>query len=187
MSGTPIILPFIAYSHKHAVNPTNLATRTRASITTTKGSAFHTSSQKSAWIIDSGSTDHMTFNLGQLISRKSSTPSVVSNANGTPSLVVGEGSLSLSTSLQLNSVFLVPSLDHNLLTSSQERRLVVVLGRANSTTWTGHRIVRSRLVKLSQPVELILKGRGTKFGYGINVLGMPRSGPTKIATPTGAR
>ncbi|CAL2267942.1 unnamed protein product [Prunus armeniaca] len=77
--------------------------RTCAFITTTKDSAFHTFSKKSAWIIDSGATDHMTFDPSQLISRKSSTPSVVSNANGTPSLVVGEGSLSLSTSLHLNS------------------------------------------------------------------------------------
>ncbi|CAL2267273.1 unnamed protein product [Prunus armeniaca] len=127
----------------------------------------------------------MTFNHGQLISLKSSTLSVVSNANGTPSPVVGEGSLSLSTSLHMDSVLLVPSLDHNLLsiaqltttlgTSSWERRLVVVLGGANSTTWTRHRIVRPKLVKLSQLVELVLRGRVTKFGYGINLLGMPRS------------
>ncbi|CAL2226309.1 unnamed protein product [Prunus armeniaca] len=54
---------------------------TRASIATTKGSASHTSSQKSTWIIDLGATDHMTFDPGQLISRKSFTPSMVSNAN----------------------------------------------------------------------------------------------------------
>ncbi|KAI5346776.1 hypothetical protein L3X38_014655 [Prunus dulcis] len=119
MSGTPTILPLIADSQKHVVNPANPATRTRASIVTTKGSTFHTSSQKSTWIIDSGATDHMTFDLGQLISRKSSTPSVVSNANDTPSPMVGKGSLSLSTSLHLDSILLVPSLDHNLLSIAQ--------------------------------------------------------------------
>ncbi|CAL2270443.1 unnamed protein product [Prunus armeniaca] len=159
MSRTPMILPLIADSKKHAVNPAGRATRTHTSIATTKGSTFHTSSQKSTWIIDSGATDHMTFDPSQLISRKSSTLSVVSNANGTPSPVVGEGSLSLSTSLHLDS----------------ERRLVVVLDGANFTTWTRHRIMRSRLVKLSEPMELVLRGRETKFGYGINVLGMPRS------------
>ncbi|KAI5323982.1 hypothetical protein L3X38_033055 [Prunus dulcis] len=119
MSGTPTILPLIADSQKHAVNLADPATQTHAYIATTKGSTFHTSSQKSAWIIDSGATDHMTFDLGQLISRKSSTPSVVSNANGTPSLVVGEGSLSLFTSLHLDSVLLIPSLNNNLLYVAQ--------------------------------------------------------------------
>ncbi|CAL8999933.1 unnamed protein product [Prunus brigantina] len=84
MSGTLMILPLIADSQKHAVNPADMATRTYASIATTKGSTFHKSSQKFAWIIDSGATDHMTFDPGKLISRKSSTLSVVSNANGHP-------------------------------------------------------------------------------------------------------
>ncbi|KAI5336987.1 hypothetical protein L3X38_016256 [Prunus dulcis] len=81
MSGTPTILPFIADSQKHAVTPTNPATLTHAYIATIKSSTFHTSFQKFTWIIDSGAADHMTFNLGQLISRKSSIPSVMSNAN----------------------------------------------------------------------------------------------------------
>ncbi|CAL2246759.1 unnamed protein product [Prunus armeniaca] len=84
MLGTPTILHLIANSQKHAVNPADPATQTLASITTTKGSTFHTSSKNSAWIIDSGATDHMTFDPSQLINRKSSTPLVVSNANGTP-------------------------------------------------------------------------------------------------------
>ncbi|CAL8157144.1 unnamed protein product [Prunus armeniaca] len=98
-----MILPLIADSQKHAVNPADPAIQTHASLATTKGSTFHTSSQNSTWIIDSSATDHMTFDPGQLISRKSSTPSVVSNANGTPAPMVGEGSLSLSTSLHLDS------------------------------------------------------------------------------------
>ncbi|KAI5349206.1 hypothetical protein L3X38_002093 [Prunus dulcis] len=115
MLGTPTILHLIADSQKHAVNPADPATRTPASITTTKDSTFHMSSKNSAWIIDSGAKDHMTFDPSQFINRKSSTPSMVSNANDIPSPVVGEGSLSLSTSLHLDSVLLVPSLDHNLL------------------------------------------------------------------------
>ncbi|KAI5314957.1 hypothetical protein L3X38_044133 [Prunus dulcis] len=83
MSGSPTILSLIADSQKPVVTLADSTTRTRASIPTTKDSAFHTSSQKSAWIIDSGATDHMTFDPNQLISRKSSTPSMVSNANGT--------------------------------------------------------------------------------------------------------
>ncbi|CAL8131707.1 unnamed protein product [Prunus armeniaca] len=57
----------------------------------------------------------MTFDPGQLLSRKSSTPSVVSNANGTPSPVVGEGSLSLSTSLHLDSNILTKKVIDTLL------------------------------------------------------------------------
>ncbi|CAL9005162.1 unnamed protein product [Prunus brigantina] len=53
MSGTPTILPLIANSQKHAVNLADPATRPHAYIATTKGSTFHTSSQKFAWIIDS--------------------------------------------------------------------------------------------------------------------------------------
>ncbi|KAI5348904.1 hypothetical protein L3X38_001791 [Prunus dulcis] len=94
-------------------------TLTRASITTIKGSVFHTSFQKSKWIINLGAMDHMAFDLGQLISGKSSNSSVVSNANGTLSFVVREGSLSLSTSLYLDSVLIVPSFDHNLLSATQ--------------------------------------------------------------------
>ncbi|KAI5316579.1 hypothetical protein L3X38_036286 [Prunus dulcis] len=99
-----MILYLLADSQKHAVNPAKSATQACASIATTKGSAFHTSSPKSTWSVDSGATDHMTFDPGQLLVAK---------------------------------------------ISSQGRRLVVVLGGANSTTLTGHRIVRPRLVKLS--------------------------------------
>ncbi|KAI5339964.1 hypothetical protein L3X38_019238 [Prunus dulcis] len=134
MSKTPTILPLIADSKKYAVNPADPATLTHTSIATTKGSTFHKSSQKSAWIIDSSATDHMTFDPSQLISCKSSPLSAVSNANGTSSPVVGDGSLSLSTSLHLDSVLLVPSLDHNLLSIVQ---LTTTLG-CTVTFWLNH-------------------------------------------------
>ncbi|CAL2255062.1 unnamed protein product [Prunus armeniaca] len=134
MLGAPTILPFIADSKKNAVNPADLATRTHASIATTKGSTFKTLSQKSPWIINSGATDHMTFDPSQLISRKSSTLSAMSNANGTPFPVIGEGSISLSISLHLDSVLLVPSLDHNLLYVAQ---LTTTLG-CIVTFWPNH-------------------------------------------------
>ncbi|KAI5317748.1 hypothetical protein L3X38_037455 [Prunus dulcis] len=138
----PTILPFTANSQKHAVNPADSATRNHAFIATTKGSTFHTSSQKFAWIIYSVATDHMTFASGQLISRKSSTPSVVSNANGTPSPMVGEDYLSLSTSLHLDSVLLVPSLDHNLLFVAQ---LTTTLG-CTVTFWPNHCVFQDILI-----------------------------------------
>ncbi|KAI5323968.1 hypothetical protein L3X38_033041 [Prunus dulcis] len=97
--------------------------------------------KKSAWIINSCATDHMTFDPGQLISQKSSTPSVVSNSNGTPSPVVGERSLSLSASLHLDSVLLVSSLNHNLLSVAQ---LTTTL-RCTVTFWVNHCIFQDIL------------------------------------------
>ncbi|CAL2238038.1 unnamed protein product [Prunus armeniaca] len=85
MSEPFTIHSFLADSQKHAVTPIEPATRARASMSTTKGFAFHTSSPKPTWIINSGATDHMKFDPSQLISRKSTTPSVVSNANDTAS------------------------------------------------------------------------------------------------------
>ncbi|CAL9004729.1 unnamed protein product [Prunus brigantina] len=81
---------FLADSQKHAVTPIEPTTRARASTSTTEGSAFHTSSPKPTWIINSGATDHIKFDPSQLISRKSTTLSVVPNANGTASSMVRE-------------------------------------------------------------------------------------------------
>ncbi|CAL9011096.1 unnamed protein product, partial [Prunus brigantina] len=85
----------------------------------TQGYVLHSSSKKHTWVIDTGATDHMTFDPGQIISHTPPSQSVVSNANGTPSPVIGEGSLSLSDSLTLDSVLIVPSLHHNLLSVAQ--------------------------------------------------------------------
>lgn len=54
MSGTHTILHLIVDSKKHAVNPADLATHTPTSITTTKGSTFHTSSKTRYWICCKG-------------------------------------------------------------------------------------------------------------------------------------
>ncbi|CAL9005228.1 unnamed protein product [Prunus brigantina] len=64
MSDPPTILSLLADSQKHVVNHTEQATQARASIATTKGSAFHTSSSKHTWIIDLSATNHMTFDYG---------------------------------------------------------------------------------------------------------------------------
>ena len=73
----------------------------------------------SAWIIDSGATDHMTFDSRQVSPLKSSSQNSVSTANGTSILIIGEGSLSLTNTLNLDSVLVVPSLNYNLLSVSQ--------------------------------------------------------------------
>ena len=73
----------------------------------------------SAWIIDFGATDHMTFDSRQVLPLKSSSQNYVFTANGTSILIIGEGSLSLTNTLNLDSVLVVPSLNYNLLSVSQ--------------------------------------------------------------------
>ena len=80
---------------------------------------IYTPVSNSAWIIDSGATDHMTFDSRQVSPLKSSSQHSISTANGTSIPIIGEGSLSLTNSLNLDSVLVVPSLNYNLLSVSQ--------------------------------------------------------------------
>ncbi|RVW59877.1 Retrovirus-related Pol polyprotein from transposon TNT 1-94 [Vitis vinifera] len=73
----------------------------------------------SAWIIDSGATDHMTFDSRQVSPLRPSSQKIVSTANGNTTPVIGEGSLTLTDTLNLDSVLVVPSLNYNLLSVSQ--------------------------------------------------------------------
>ena len=65
----------------------------------------------SAWIIDFGATDHMTFDSKQVSPLRPSSKKIVSTANCNTTLVIGEGSLTLTDTLNLDSVLVVPSLD----------------------------------------------------------------------------
>lgn len=73
----------------------------------------------STWIIDFGATDHMTFDSTRVSSLKPSSQKIVSTANGASAPVIGEGSLPLIDTLNLDSVLVVSSLDYNLLSVSQ--------------------------------------------------------------------
>ena len=73
----------------------------------------------SAWIIDSGVTDHMTFDSRRVSPLKSSSQHFVSTASGTSIPIIGKGSLSLTNTLNLDYVLVVPSLNYNLLSVSQ--------------------------------------------------------------------
>ena len=72
----------------------------------------------SAWIINFGASDHMTFDSRQVSPLKSSSQNSVSTANGTSIPIIREGSLSLTNTLNLDSVLVVPSLNYNLLSVS---------------------------------------------------------------------
>ena len=91
-------------------------------VATDYGSKFLNTSTpiiNSAWIIDSSVTDHMTFDSRQVSPLRPSLQKIVSTANGNTTPVIGEGSLTLTDTLNLDSVLVVPSLDYNLLSVSQ--------------------------------------------------------------------
>ena len=73
----------------------------------------------SSWIIDSGATDHMTFDSRQVSPLKYSSQNSVFTTNGTSIPIIGEGSLSLTNTFNLESVLVVPSLNCNILSVSQ--------------------------------------------------------------------
>ncbi|RVW64064.1 Copia protein [Vitis vinifera] len=63
--------------------------------------------------IDHG--DHMTFDSRQVSTLRPSSQKIVSTTNGNTTTVIGEGSLTLTDTLNLDSILVVPSLDYNLL------------------------------------------------------------------------
>ena len=73
----------------------------------------------SAWIIDSGATDHMTFDSRQVSTFRPSSQKIVSTANGNTNPIIGEEFLTLTDTLNLDSILVVPSLNYNILLVSQ--------------------------------------------------------------------
>lgn len=77
------------------------------------------STSNTTWIIDTCASDHMTNNPHVLKSIKPSSQTIISTADGSPSPVTGEGSITLSPSLTLETVLIVPSLAYSLLSVCQ--------------------------------------------------------------------
>ena len=61
-----------------------------------------------AWIIDYGATDHMIFYSRQVSLLRPFSQKIVSTANGNTTPVIGEGSLTLTDTLNLDSVLVYP-------------------------------------------------------------------------------
>ena len=61
----------------------------------------------------------MTFDSRQVSPIRHSSQKIVSTANGNTTPVIGEGSLTLTNTLNLDSILVVSSLDYNLLSVSQ--------------------------------------------------------------------
>jgi hypothetical protein len=72
-----------------------------------------------AWVIDSGASDHMTFDPADFTEKSQPQRTCIANANGVLSPVTGAGTVNLSPNLSLTHTLLVPSLSHKLLSVSQ--------------------------------------------------------------------
>ncbi|KAI5390562.1 hypothetical protein KIW84_075750 [Lathyrus oleraceus] len=70
-----------------------------------------------AWILDSGATNHMTFDAADFSERSTPRRSSIANVNGGLSAVTGVGTVMLSPTLSLSNTLLVPSLSHKLLST----------------------------------------------------------------------
>jgi len=71
------------------------------------------------WILDSGATDHMTFDVTDFSQQSPPRQTSIANANGDISSVPGPGIVMISLALSLSHTLLVPSLSHKLLFVSQ--------------------------------------------------------------------
>ena len=73
----------------------------------------------SGWIIDSGATDHMTYDPTDLACDIVPLRRNITNANGVTSSVTGAGTMRLTSTLSLPHTLLVPSLKHKLMSPGQ--------------------------------------------------------------------
>ncbi|CAL9028934.1 unnamed protein product, partial [Prunus brigantina] len=109
------------------------------------GKAFHAhDTRDTGWIIDSGATDHMTYNSALFSTTLPPHRDHVLTANNAAAPVTGVGSILLTPALRLDKVLLVPSLSSNLLSVPQvtEQLNCVVLIRvlrAGSANTSQHR------------------------------------------------
>ena len=119
------------------------------------GQSFYSSSHQneSEWIIDSGATDHMTFDPADFSHTTQPQRTCIANANGVAYPVTGAGTVSLSSSLTLSHTLLVPSLSNKLMSVSQvtEELNCVVL-------------IYSNVCFLQDVLSKEIIGRGTKRG-----------------------
>ncbi|XP_075473306.1 uncharacterized protein LOC142504306 [Primulina tabacum] len=74
---------------------------------------------ESKWIIDSGATDHMTFDSHNFSHSTQQRRTCIANANGVQYPVTRAGTVALSSSISLNHTLLVPSLSNKLLSINQ--------------------------------------------------------------------
>ncbi|PRQ58292.1 putative RNA-directed DNA polymerase [Rosa chinensis] len=71
------------------------------------------------WIIDSGASDHMTYDKSFFTELSPPPVSYVTNANGEAFPVLGSGSVRITPTLELHNVLYVPDLSHHLISVPQ--------------------------------------------------------------------
>ena len=108
-----------------------------------------------AWIINSGATDHMTFDPNDFSNTTPPRRTCIANANGATYPVTGAGTVPLSPSLSLAHTLLVPSLSNKLMSVSQ------VTKELNCVV-----LIYSTFCLLQDILSKEIIGRGTKRGWG---------------------
>ncbi|KAI5349877.1 hypothetical protein L3X38_002768 [Prunus dulcis] len=74
------------------------------------------STGSNTWIIDTSASDHMTYDAKFFDELSSNTRDpYITSANGLPSPIIGEGTISLTPTLSLSRALLVPNIHYNLL------------------------------------------------------------------------
>ena len=134
-----------------------------------KASVFSATSRNRTWIIDTGASDHMTWDSSQLKSVLPSSQSVISTANGSTSLITGEGSVIFSNTLTLDIVLVVPSLEYNLLSVSQITSTLA----CTVTFWPSFCVFQDILTRK-------ILGYGVRWGK-LYYLELPKNGGSKIS------
>ncbi|XP_020412249.1 uncharacterized protein LOC109947149 [Prunus persica] len=119
------------------------------------GTGFNT------WIIDTGASDHMTYDAKFFDELSSNTcDPYISSANGLPSPITGEGTISLTPTLSLSCALLVPNIHCNLLFVG---RLLDTLN-VSATFYSTHCFFQD--LKTHKTIGHVSK-TSRKFGYGI--------------------
>lgn len=97
----------------------SLVPHRESSTATANYSSAQDDSGNQGWIIDSGATDHMTFDSQDFVEASPSQRTYITNANGGKYPVTGAGRVSFSLSFHLSNTLLVPSLSSKLLSIGQ--------------------------------------------------------------------
>ncbi|RVW57469.1 hypothetical protein CK203_078816 [Vitis vinifera] len=106
------------YNHENNEEPRDSKKTSNATVAEIKTEA-NVAEKVSVLVAATDHGDHTTFDSRQVSFLRPSSQKIVSTANGNTTLVIGEESLTLTDTLNLDSVLVVPSLDYNLLSVSQ--------------------------------------------------------------------
>ncbi|XP_071723004.1 uncharacterized protein [Rutidosis leptorrhynchoides] len=102
-------------TYAYQENPTHEATVAFANSSFDHGKVLNTiTSNSSTCIMNSGMTEHMTFDVNNVKSMRSSMQQVASTSNGDSAPIIGEGLVTLTKNLNLDFVLVVPTLNHTL-------------------------------------------------------------------------